>query len=832
MSLLTDTLFSGGSTRLHIGRPAKRSKPLRKSKSYGGLLLQAVRDRVGTLQNAVGSQQNVPEPDTLGGIADRKAVLYLRMKEADTYDEWRAAAVELDALEGNDPWKEEDASPEYDAALVAARLKEWDDARLSCDVQTILHLLRTRLSRDFGGIGDRQLYRYSHIGTKKLIERYLDEVVEAVATLLDVSDKQGDQCPLPLRKILQQIKFVRATFGRSAVLLSGGGTFGMNHIGVVKALWDAKVLPRIVSGASAGSIVAAVLCTKTDEELPSVMHEFCYGDLDVFEKGGENEGYISKAVRMFTTGGAFDISHLTRVMKGVFGDMTFREAYNRTQRILNIPVSTSTHFELPRLLNYTTAPNVIIWSAVCTSCSVPLVYKKATLLAKDPKTREIVPWDPNPDVTWIDGSVDNDLPMTRLAEMFNVNHFIVSQVNPHVVPFLTKDGKMVTAEETRQAPAFPVGSAALKEGLNLASGELVHRMQVLVDMSILPSLVTKLTSILSQRYYGDINIFPQISMVDFPRVLSNPTPEYMIGCMLAGQRATWPKLSRIQNHVSIELALDKAVHELEARVIAADRAAHGVASRPASAGNDLSHRQRSQSSHNMESSELGFKPTSPVLRKSAPTSPLLSRARLHISPQATSTPANSARRRSDNKDGTNARTSAPVFQIVSPSTFEEDSSERDYFAEAESDTTNDQISPSPIHSPVTSPSNYGSALWPSTHHVPTLTNPQPPRPPTPAPTQTVSTPPDRRNSLLAQLMMTPATDAIPSSQELQYKKLSHPRDSVEHLAAARSSSHSEPTSAQNSAEIDAPPFELNSNGARGVLSRWTSAEKEKDGENE
>ena len=26
--------------------------------------------------------------------------------------------------------------------------------------------------------------------------------------------------------------------------------------------------------------------------------------------------------------------------------------------------------------------------------------------------------------------------MTRLSELFNVNHFIVSQVNPHVAPFV------------------------------------------------------------------------------------------------------------------------------------------------------------------------------------------------------------------------------------------------------------------------------------------------------------------------------------------------------------------------------------------------------------
>lgn len=68
------------------------------------------------------------------------------------------------------------------------------------------------------------------------------------------------------------------------------------------------------------------------------------------------------------------------------------------------------------------------------------------------KAGETVPWDPsgqfrfkfvaeNADVRalgspHVDGSVQSDLPMKRLAELFNVNHFIVSQVNPHIAPFL------------------------------------------------------------------------------------------------------------------------------------------------------------------------------------------------------------------------------------------------------------------------------------------------------------------------------------------------------------------------------------------------------------
>jgi TAG lipase/steryl ester hydrolase/phospholipase A2/LPA acyltransferase len=34
-----------------------------------------------------------------------------------------------------------------------------------------------------------------------------------------------------------------------------------------------------------------------------------------------------------------------------------------------------------------------------------------------------------------DGSMEMDLPMQQLSEMFNINHFIVSQANPHAVMF-------------------------------------------------------------------------------------------------------------------------------------------------------------------------------------------------------------------------------------------------------------------------------------------------------------------------------------------------------------------------------------------------------------
>jgi TAG lipase/steryl ester hydrolase/phospholipase A2/LPA acyltransferase len=426
----------------------------------------------------------------------------------------------------------------------------------------MLFLARTSLTRDLGGMGDLRLYRHCRVGTKMLIERYISAALAMLDTVVDMcSPANKKDTELDVREVYEQLLSARQAFGRSALLLSGGGTLGMNHIGVLKTLFEARLLPRIISGASAGSIVAAVLCTKTDDEIPQVLREFCYGDLDVFEKEGEPENVLKKVFRFCTKGALFDIANLIRVMKQLLGDMTFQEAYNRTRRILNIGVSTASLYELPRLLNYITAPNVMIWSAVATSCSVPFVFSPAQLLAKDPRTGLEVPWDQSPQ-RWIDGSVDNDLPMGRLAEMFNVNHFIVSQVNPHVVPFLERDEEIAASGPETSRFAWSAGPSWLRTVANLAKGEALHRMHVLAELGVLPTTMSKLRSVLSQHYSGDITILPEVSFTQFPRVLSNPTTDFMSRAMLSGETATWPKLSQVRNHCAIELALDVAVQKV------------------------------------------------------------------------------------------------------------------------------------------------------------------------------------------------------------------------------------------------------------------------------
>lgn len=89
MSLLTDTIFSGGSTRLHLGGKKNGVKSLRKSKSHGGLfapLVQLARNPIEVLNNVIGNQLSVPETDRDAADADgRRQILYLRMNNVGTW---------------------------------------------------------------------------------------------------------------------------------------------------------------------------------------------------------------------------------------------------------------------------------------------------------------------------------------------------------------------------------------------------------------------------------------------------------------------------------------------------------------------------------------------------------------------------------------------------------------------------------------------------------------------------------------------------------------------------------------------------------------------------
>eukprot|EP00126_Sphaerothecum_destruens_P009883 Sdes_comp20619_c0_seq1m15689 len=279
----------------------------------------------------------------------QRRILKKQMDRAKNYAEWYSLALELDKINGLNRWKREFESSDYDNELIEERLEDLRIARKSGDLRKMMFLLREGLHRNLGGIGNPSLYDYCHVGTKSLIENYIDEVVYQLNYICDTESPQ-----VSAQEKLEFFADTRQAYGRSALMLSGGGTLGAYHFGTLRCLHELKLLPRIISGSSVGSLIASLLCLSKDSELAEVLQ--CM-KLDLVEKTGIAKPWHEKLTSFLKHGTLCDIKIMEECCRSVAGDVTFQEAYNRTRRILNITVNSTGQYEVPRLLNYLTSPN-------------------------------------------------------------------------------------------------------------------------------------------------------------------------------------------------------------------------------------------------------------------------------------------------------------------------------------------------------------------------------------------------------------------------------------------------------------------------------------------
>mmetsp|Transcript_36329 Transcript_36329/g.32598 ORF Transcript_36329/g.32598 Transcript_36329/m.32598 type:complete len:107 (-) Transcript_36329:773-1093(-) len=91
------------------------------------------------------------------------------------------------------------------------------------------------------------------------------------------------------------------------------------------------------------------------------------------------------------------------------GNLTFKEAYEKTGRVLNINVTGSEKYSHDVLLNHLTAPNVLVWSAVWASCGLPFILGPVGLFCKD-STDKVYPFTEGHGRKFIDGSIGGDIP--------------------------------------------------------------------------------------------------------------------------------------------------------------------------------------------------------------------------------------------------------------------------------------------------------------------------------------------------------------------------------------------------------------------------------------
>lgn len=468
-----------------------------------------------------------------------------KMANATTYEEWKAAAIAYDERNGLARWKEYEKSSRYDYAAIRRRLEQMEVFRQANDNHGLLFTLHEGIHGNLGGMGRASLYQKAKFGTKQLVVEYVDEVSSALEHL-----SQPD-----VKGVTDQEKqefFQRAAlcFGRSALMLSGSGTFLFFHVGVLKALWQEGLLPEVISGASGGAFVAGVMGTRSPDQLGEIFTpEFISLEADL-------KSILNKFLPLQKN---TDVSRhdLEEIVEKLIPDLTFEEAYNLSGLQINISITPAETHQKSRLLNAITSPNVLIREAVMASCCLPGVFSPVTLAAKNVRG-EKVPYLPTR--RWVDGSLSDDLPMKRLSRLYGVNHFIVSQTNPIILPFLSNEksstGVLSTLSQT--------GLNTLKDW-GLAAGHLLQKP--LNSESYLSKLLTGYISVVSQTYTGDINIKPSNRFLNPVKVVAARSNTEILDLIKEGEKATWPHIERIRIQTQVSRRLWNIVKELGVGVV-------------------------------------------------------------------------------------------------------------------------------------------------------------------------------------------------------------------------------------------------------------------------
>lgn len=462
------------------------------------------------------------------------------MKNAECYSQYKEAAEAHDELSGAPEWKAKDACKDYDYRIIRSRVKRIKQAKASNDAEGLMSILHEGLHGNLANISASSLNNYAKIGTKQLIEEFIKQVCESLDLIYQADENEVD--------FYEKLSFFDETahaFGRSCMMLSGGAGLGFFHGGVVKSLVEHDLLPDVISGASAGSIIAGLVGTRTDEELSDILTpEFIYTKFREWRlwKGFSRESLL-------------DSTNLENALIELFDLTTFEEAYKKTGRHITITVSPAELHQFSRLLNAKTSPNAVIAQAVRASCAIPIVFSAVQLKAKN-QAGDIVPYIANR--RFADGSIMADLPFKRLARLYGVNHSIVSQTNPISTLFRTRD-KLDTSGFL---------GLTLRHAANIAKVNSIYAFDILenaISHRATKLGIHKVRSIIDQQYMGDINILPDPTLTNFMHIVSNPSKKSLEELFKHGERATWPQLDLIKRNTIISKTLRQYLRQLKAR---------------------------------------------------------------------------------------------------------------------------------------------------------------------------------------------------------------------------------------------------------------------------
>ncbi|CAJ1952777.1 unnamed protein product [Cylindrotheca closterium] len=350
------------------------------------------------------------------------------------------------------------------------------------------------------------------------------------------------------------LKAARAAYGRTALCLSGGAAMGCYHFGHLYGLMECDALPHIISGTSAGSAIAALVCTRTNEEIKRDLNpETVASKMQFFTRPwSERFKSLWKNGHMF----AYDDWH--KMAQWFSSDLTFQEAYEKTGRVMCITLASTTKKASPILLNHLNAPNITIASAVVASAAVPGFVAPVRLTMKDSDGNIISAGDEE----YFDGSILHDIPIAGLAEMLNCQFFIACQVNPHIVPFFF-NSKGAVGQPSRWSSGEQAWS--WRGGFLLAALELYLKNDMkakFIFLNDLEAAVGFTSTMMTQQFHGSTTIVPHVQFWDYFRLFSDPDPQMIERCMQIGSVAAYQHAAMIRSHYCISDTLEDCIARL------------------------------------------------------------------------------------------------------------------------------------------------------------------------------------------------------------------------------------------------------------------------------
>ena len=467
------------------------------------------------------------------------------MASARSYEEWREAALEHDEESGAESWRALDRSRRYDFVSIQTRLDHLRHLREKEDDRGLLFALNEGIHGNMGGMGKSELWGKSKVGTKYLIEDYVTEIADSLEHL---ANPEVDS--ISFEEKLDFFQRASHCFGRSALMMSGSGTLLYFHLGVAKALWQERLLPDIISGSSGGAFVGSVVCASPEEDLDELFEGGIQHDRD------ETSGLLKRILARVGTE-RMTADDVWEALEEFLPDLTFEEACKRTGRHMNVPVAPAENHQKSRLLNAETSPNVFMREAVLASTAIPGFFPPVVLMAKnDQGERQAY----HGSRKWVDGSLSEDLPAKRLARLYGVNHFIVSQTNPYVIPFIDTTKRKTDAVSEIKYAAIDTARAWINAGAAILEKPLSWVPEI-------ERVTNSALSVINQSYMGDITISPPSKLHNPLRALSWRSPEEIADLIDQGERATWPRIERIRSQTMISRTLDPIVRDYEERHI-------------------------------------------------------------------------------------------------------------------------------------------------------------------------------------------------------------------------------------------------------------------------